>query len=178
MGLLSYLKKMKKDSTDKKVLVLGLDNSGKTTILKSISEENIKNIKPTEGFNMKNLAVEGVSLCVWDLGGQKVLREYWSNYFDNTSALIYVVDSADEKRLQESGEELKKLLEEPKLKNVPFLIFANKQDISIALPPDEIAETLNLDKIENRKWMIVACSATTKEGLPEGLDWIIDSLHN
>lgn len=68
-GLLSYLKKMKNNSNESKLLVLGLDNSGKTTILKSISEENIQNIKPTEGFNMKNLAIDGVNLTVWDVGG-------------------------------------------------------------------------------------------------------------
>ena len=136
MGLLSYLKKMK--SPDAKLLVLGLDNAGKTTILKSISEENIKNIKPTEGFNMKNLAVEGINLCVWDLGGQKVLREYWSNYFDKTNALIYVIDSADEKRLKEAGDELDKLLGEPALAKIPVLVFANKQDMSLALSPDEV----------------------------------------
>ena len=178
MGLLSHLKQLKKNSKEKKLLVLGLDNSGKTTILRSISEENIKNIKPTEGFNMKNLAVEGVSLCVWDLGGQTVLREYWSNYFDNTSALIYVVDSADEKRLEESGVELKKLLNEEQLKNVPFLIFANKQDIEIALPPDEISDALFLDKINDRNWNIVACSAVTKDGLTDGLDWLIGTIKN
>lgn len=138
MGLLTYLKKMKKDSNEAKLLVLGLDNAGKTTILRSISEENIKNIKPTEGFNIKNLAVEGVNLCVWDLGGQKILREYWSNYFDKTSALIFVVDSADEMRLKEAGDELNKLLNEEKLKNIPVMIFANKQDMALALPPNEV----------------------------------------
>lgn len=72
-GLLSYLKKMKNNSSESKLLVLGLDNSGKTTILKSISEENIQNIKPTEGFNMKNLAIDGVNLTVWDVGGIVIL---------------------------------------------------------------------------------------------------------
>ena len=176
MGLLGYLKKMKKENGEKKVLVLGLDNSGKTTILKAVSEENIQNIKPTEGFNIKNLAVEGVSLCVWDLGGQKALREYWSNYYEGTNAIIYVIDSVDENRLSEAGAELKKLLEESHLSSIPVLIFANKQDISIALPPDQIAEILNLQDIKDRRWMIAACSAHTHEGLDDGLEWIINNL--
>ena len=109
MGLLKFLKQMRsKSNEEKKLLVLGLDNAGKTTILKAISEENIKTVKPTEGFNIKNLNLEGVQMNVWDLGGQQILRKYWSNYFCSTSSLIYVVDAADEKRLQESGNELRK----------------------------------------------------------------------
>ena len=106
--------------------------------MKSLSDENIKNIKPTEGFNIKNLAVEGINLSVWDLGGQKVLREYWSNYFENTDALIFVVDSADKARLKEAGAELSKLICEEQLENVPIIVFANKQDLIIALGPDEV----------------------------------------
>ena len=103
-----------------------------------MSDENINNIKPTEGFNIKNLAVEGLNLSVWDLGGQKVLREYWSNYFENTDSLIFVVDSADKSRLIEAGMELSKLICESKLTKVPILVFANKQDLIHALGPDEV----------------------------------------
>lgn len=177
MGLLSYLKKMRKDNKDAKLLVLGLDNAGKTTILKSLSDEDLKNIKPTEGFNIKNLAMEGINLSVWDLGGQKALREYWSNYYDNTDSLIFVVDSADEKRLKEAGEELINLLKEPKLHKVPVLVFANKQDLVHALGPHEISEHLNLESIKDRKWTIISSSAKTREGLTEGLDWIVDNVN-
>ena len=92
-------------------MVLGLDNSGKTTILKTLSDEDITHIMPTKGFNIKNLAHEGFKLTVWDVGGQKALRPYWANYFQGTDALIFVIDSADRKRLAESGAELQKLLE-------------------------------------------------------------------
>ena len=101
-------------------------------------DENTKNIKPTEGFNIKNFAIEGINLAVWDLGGQKVLREYWSNYFERTDAIIYVIDSADKLRLQEAGNELSKLLAEEQLNKVPVLVFANKQDLIHALGPQEV----------------------------------------
>ena len=138
MGLLTYLKTMKSANKEGKLLVLGLDCSGKTTILNAVSDEKITNIEPTQGFNVKEIKIEGIKLAIWDLGGQKVLREYWSNYFENTSVLIYVIDAADDKRLDESGNELYALLKEDTLKNVPVLIFANKQDLIHALEPDEV----------------------------------------
>ena len=70
--------------------MLGLDNSGKTTILKKLSEEDISHIMPTQGFNIKSLMHEGFKLNVWDIGGQKSIRPYWRNYFDQTDALVYV----------------------------------------------------------------------------------------
>jgi ADP-ribosylation factor-like protein 3 len=91
-------------------LVLGLDNAGKTTILKALSNEvfyflrkDISTITPTQGFNIKNLTHDKFKLNVWDIGGQKALREYWGNYFTNTDALVYVIDSADTKRVKEAG---------------------------------------------------------------------------
>ena len=77
------------------MLVLGLENAGKTTILKTLSEEDISQITPTQGFNIKSLVHEGLKLNVWDIGGQKTIRQYWKYYFENTSAIVYVIDSAD-----------------------------------------------------------------------------------
>lgn len=90
---------------------MGLDNSGKTTILKALSNEDITQITPTKGFNIKNLSHDGFKLNVWDVGGQETLRKYWNNYFENTNALVYVIDSSDVKRMPESGSELQILLE-------------------------------------------------------------------
>ncbi len=176
MGLLSYLKTMKKAQKESKLLILGLDSGGKTTILKSVSNENIQNLKPTQGFNIKNLRIDGVDFSVWDLGGQKVLRQYWSNYFKDCSALIYVIDAADVVRLEEAGQELEALLKENDLKGVPVLVFANKQDLIHALGPGEIAEEIKLENIQDRKWMIMSCSALTGDGLKDGFDWIIENM--
>ena len=70
------------------MLVLGLDNSGKTTILKKLSDEDITQIMPTQGFNIKSLMHDGFKLNVWDIGGQKSIRPYWRNYYDQTDALV------------------------------------------------------------------------------------------
>merc|ERR1711998_749427 len=120
MGLLSLLRKLKKSETEVRILMLGLDNSGKTTILKRLSDEDITHVTPTQGFNIKSLMHEGFKLNVWDIGGQKTIRPYWKNYFENTDALIYVIDSADRRRLEESGDELTQLLDEDKMAGVPL----------------------------------------------------------
>merc|ERR1711933_594658 len=156
MGLLSILKKMKKDEKEARILMLGLDNAGKTTILKKMSEEDISHIMPTQGFNIKSLVHEGFKLNVWDIGGQKTIRPYWSNYFESSDALVYVIDSSDRRRLEESG--------------IPLLLFANKQDMLQATPADEISDTLALAEIKDRTWQIQACSAKNGEGLQDGME--------
>ena len=100
--------------------------------------------------------------------GQKTIRPYWRNYFEQTDALVYVIDSADRTRLDETGSELNELLEEDKLTGVPLLCFANKQDLLHALSADELAESLNLHSIRDRHWQIQPCSAKTGDGLKDG----------
>ncbi len=116
---------------------------------------------------------DGFKLNVWDIGGQKAIRPYWRNYFEQTDAMVYVIDSADRKRIEETGLELADLLEEDKLSGVPVLVLANKQDLVTALSPDEVAEGLNLYSIRDRPWQIQACSAKTGEGLQDGMEWLV-----
>ena len=169
MGLLKLLRSLKKNEKEARILVLGLDNAGKTTILKALSEEDISTIQPTQGFNIKSVVKDGFKLNVWDVGGQREIRPYWRNYFDNTDALVYVIDSADRARLEEVTVELTRLLtEEDKLAGVPLLVFANKQDLLSSLPAADISVGLNLTAIKDRAWQIQACSAKTGEGLAEG----------
>ena len=186
MGLLNLLRTLKKNEKEARILVLGLDNAGKTTILKALSEEEINTIMPTQGFNIKSLvsisfkasttrwfesffqhwfnrldlpfsflqSQDGFKLNVWDIGGQREIRPYWKNYYENTDALVYVVDSADDVRLKEATEELKSLLDEELLKKVPLLVYANKQDLQFALEADQVMETLKLQDITERNWTI------------------------
>ncbi|VDN56316.1 unnamed protein product [Dracunculus medinensis] len=141
----------------------GLDNAGKTTILKNLASEDIAHITPTQGFNIKSVVSDEIKLNVWDIGGQRKIRPYWKNYFENTD--IYVIDSSDRKRFDETGMELMELIDEEKLKNVPLLIFANKQDLVTAARASEIAEGLQLLAIRDRSWQIQPCSAVTGEGI-------------
>eukprot|EP01027_Heterolobosea_sp_BB2_P010471 GEZU01015366.1.p1 GENE.GEZU01015366.1~~GEZU01015366.1.p1 ORF type:complete len:199 (+),score=27.87 GEZU01015366.1:44-598(+) len=172
MGLLSILKKVKQREKEIRLLMLGLDNAGKTTILKKFNGEDIDTISPTLGFNIKTLEYKGFQLNVWDVGGQQTLRSYWRNYFEQTDGLVWVVDSADRLRLLDCKNELHALLQEEKLAGASLLVFANKQDLAGALTPQEISEVLELDKITTRHWVIQSCSAVTGEGLVTGIDWI------
>ncbi|CAM9379726.1 unnamed protein product [Lampetra fluviatilis] len=129
------------------------------------------------GFNIKSVQSQGFKLNVWDIGGQRKIRPYWRNYFENTDVLIYVIDSADRKRFEETGQELAELLEEEKLSGVPVLVFANKQDLLTAAPASEIAEGLNLHTIRDRVWQIQACSALTGEGVQDGMNWVCKNVN-
>ena len=109
---------------------------------------------------------------MWDLGGQKSIRTLWENYYQQSDVIIYVIDSSDNYRLDETGKELYTILQQPELNGIPVLIYANKQDLNLSLSPDEIIDSLNLSRITDRKWTIVACSALTKMGITCGLNWL------
>ena len=114
---------------------------------------------------------------MWDIGGQREIRPYWRNYYEQTDALVYVVDSADEMRVEEVKGNLQELLAEELLAGVPLLVFANKQDLEMALEAPEVMEHLDLNAITDRSWNIQACSAVSKEGLEEGMSWMINTIN-
>lgn len=170
---------VKEKEKEVRVLILGLDNAGKTTILRKVCGEPIDAVEPTLGFNIKTLEHKSYRLNVWDVGGQKTIRAYWRNYFERTDGLVWVVDSADGARLRICRGELESLLDQEKLAGASLLIFANKQDVPGALDADGIAEALGLREgkvFVNRHWSIRGCSAVTGEGLVEGMDWMIDDV--
>jgi len=122
------------------------------------------------------MRLRATNLIIYSLTGQRKIRAYWKHYYDAIDVLIYVIDSSDQRRFDETNEELQDLLSEEKLAGVPVLVFANKQDLPLASKADEIATGLGLHTIRDRKWQIQACSAVTKEGIPDGLDWILSNM--
>jgi len=178
MGLLTILKRQKQKEREVRLLMLGLDNAGKTTVVKKFNGEEIDTISPTLGFNIKTLEYRGFKLNIWDIGGQTSLRSYWRNYFEQTDGLIWVVDSADRARLQDCKAELQQLPQQERLAGASLLVFANKQDIVGALTAEQIRAELGLDELSatKRHWRIEACSAFTGAGLAAGVDWVVQDI--
>lgn len=156
----------------------GLDNAGKTTILKRINGEPIDTISPTLGFNIKTLEHGPYKLNIWDVGGQKSIRSYWRNYFEQTDALVWVVDSADRLRIEDCRQELAQLLQEEvnmvtwendpvialhfslssfhqRLAGATLLVFANKQDIPSALTDVQLKEVSSFNRDCIRSTLVI-----------------------
>jgi len=177
MGLLSIIRKVKRKEKEMRIFMVGLDNAGKTTIVKRINGEDTSKISPTLGFNIKTMQYNSFRLNIWDIGGQKTLRSYWRNYYEQTDGMVWVVDCSDFRRLDDCRQELHGLLKEEKLMGASLLIFANKQDIKGAIQPEELAKVLQLEVMDaSRHWNIVACSAVTGEGLLAGFDWLVSDI--
>jgi len=162
-----------------RVLILGLDNAGKTTILYKLHSPNrIIRTMPTIGFNVESVVYKNLNFSVWDLGGQTNIRPYWRCYYANTNAIIFVVDSADQERLALSRKELMAMLEEEELKSAVLLVFANKQDMKGALNEAQVSQALGLHLIKNHQWHICRASAIKNVGLGEGLEWMSNAITN
>lgn len=162
-----------------RILILGLDGAGKTTILHRLHVGDVVSTVPTVGYNVETCTYKNVTLAVWDLGGQDAIRPFWRFYTTNAQAVIFVVDSADTERLQTARGELTGILAEEELAEAALLVFANKQDLPGAYDDAKVAEALGLHLMRNRPWSIHACSATKGEkgeGLEPGMDWLVQNL--
>jgi len=166
-----------------RILMVGLDAAGKTTILYKLKLGEVVTTIPTIGFNVETVEYKNISFTVWDVGGQDKIRPLWRHYYQNTQGIIFVVDSNDRDRIDESNssehsakEELHRMLAEDELRDAILLVFCNKQDLPNAMSVAEVTERLGLNQIRNRQWYIQATCATTGDGLYEGLDWLSNTL--
>lgn len=160
-----------------RVLMVGLDGAGKTTILYKLKLGEVIATIPTIGFNVETVQHKNIIFTMWDVGGQDKLRCLWRHYFHNTQAIIFVVDSNDVDRLKEASNELRLILEDCELRKSILLILANKQDVPGALSTADIANLMKMHEILDRKWYIQGTCALQTEGLYEGLDWLAAELN-
>jgi len=155
-----------------RILMLGLDAAGKTTILYKLKLNQQVTTIPTVGFNVETVTYKNVRFNVWDVGGQDKIRPLWRHYYTGSEGLIFVVDSADRDRIDEARQELHRIIGDREMRNALLLVFANKQDLPGAMSPQDITEKLQLQKLKDHLWFVHPSCATTAEGLFEGLAWL------
>ena len=183
--LLSGLYKYLTEKDEYFVLILGLDNAGKTTFLESAKTRltpnykgaNLSKITTTVGMNLGKIDVGGVRLNFWDLGGQEELQALWDKYYAECHAVIYVLDSGDRERVEESKQAFDKMIKNENIKGVPLLVAANKQDLADCMGVREVKHLFenNVEELNTRELMTLATSGLTGDGVEEGIEWVADT---
>lgn len=170
MGLL--FSKFWNFKTEKRLLMLGLDNSGKTTILYKLKLGDVVKTVPTIGFNVETINYKNLDLTIWDLGGQDKIRPLWRHYYQGVSAIIFIIDAADTARMNEVMDEILILDNETILQDCKFLFYLNKMDLPNPIKPSQFA--MELEKIikRNRTYYVQQSCAKSGDGLYEGLEWL------
>ncbi|EAX99891.1 small GTP-binding protein, putative [Trichomonas vaginalis G3] len=154
------------------ILILGIGSAGKTTILFRLKTGQVQSTQPTVGFVAENIEIGGKEYLFWDLGGQDKMRPLWKHYFEGSSGVIFVVDSADTSNFQTAKEEIHEVAHAAQLRKVPIAVFANKQDIEGAANAERIASILELPLIGKDRCEIFETSALTGQGLDDGMKWL------
>lgn len=156
--------------------ILGLQNAGKTTLVNLISTGDFTEDRiPTVGFNMRRVQKGGVTLKMWDLGGQARFRTMWERYCRGVSAVVFVIDAADEERFDTARVELQDILSRPALDAIPVLVLANKSDLPGAVKDvDELVDIFGLGDIKNHQVSVYSISAKNKVNIDVTLQWLID----
>lgn len=159
-----------------RILMVGLDAAGKTTILYKLKLGEIVTTIPTIGFNVETVEYKNISFTVWDVGGQHKIRNLWRYYYQNTQGLIFVIDASDRNRIKEVIEEFDAAVHSDELRDCIILIFANKQDLPNAMTSSEIVDKMKLNNLRHRIWHVQSTCAVQGDGLYEGLDWLSNEL--
>ncbi|CAK76459.1 unnamed protein product (macronuclear) [Paramecium tetraurelia] len=171
-----------------KILFLGLDNAGKTTLLRRLKDDRMVQHEPTLHPHAEELVLGNVRFKAFDLGGHPIVRKTWKNYFPTVDGIIYLVDSTDQNRLKESRYELEQILNTAELAQVPIVIFGNKIDKPGAMPEEELRQALginakqqinkkNIKEIDGRPVDVFMCSVANKVGYAEGFKWLSQLLN-
>lgn len=156
------------------VTLVGLQNSGKTTLVNVLANGAFaEDMIPTVGFNMRKVSKGRVTLKIWDIGGQPRFRSMWERYCRGVNAIVFVVDSADQAKLDTARNELRNLLDKPQLQGIPVLVLANKNDLSGALSAEKIIDHLQLDQVTTQEVSCYSISAKNQVNIDITLQWLI-----
>ncbi|XP_052369886.1 ADP-ribosylation factor-like protein 13B [Oncorhynchus keta] len=179
-------KSIRRKSRRKITLVMvGLDNAGKTATVRGIQGESPEDVAPTVGFSKVDLKQGKFEVTIFDLGGGKRIRGIWKNYYSESYGVVFVVDSSDVQRIQETRDTMAEVLRHPRISGKPVLVLANKQDRDGALAEADIIENLSLEKLVNENkclCQIEPCSAVLGYGkkgdksIRNGLNWLLNNI--
>ena len=159
-----------------RIVMVGLKGAGQTAILSQLRLGEIITTIPRIGFNVKTVEYKQISFTVWDVDSQHKNSFIVRHYFQNTQALIFVVDSNDRGNIDKARNYLIRMLNEDELRDAVILVLANKQDLPNAMSAAEVAVKLGLHYLlRDRSWYIQATS-TTGDGLFEGMDWLVNEV--
>jgi len=163
-----------------KVAVVGLDNSGKSTILNKLKPDSatINEVTPTVGFGTETFEHGNITFQAWDFSGQGRYRELWQHYYSEAQAIIFVIDSTEAIRFCVAKDELEHLLRNPDTIGKPILFFSNKSDRPDSQDRSKIWDAMHLDAIADRPIQIQPSDALKGTGLNEGLDWLAKHIHH
>jgi ADP-ribosylation factor-like protein 8 len=153
--------------------LIGLQNAGKTSLVTVLTtgfyhEDTI----PTVGFNMRKVTKGGVTIKLWDLGGQPRFRSMWERYCRGVQAIVFVVDSSDIENLGAAKRELLELLSRPSLTGIPLLVLGNKNDLADALPASELIARMDLTSIQDREVCLYSISCKRQSNIDVTLEWL------
>lgn len=164
-----------------RVIVVGLDNSGKSTLINALKPQKAASyeVTPTVGFNAEKFERGGFTFSVWDMSGAGAYRSLWETYYRDVDAIVFVVDASDRLRMCVARDELDTLLAHADIAKAKpaMLFFANKMDLPGALEPAEASVQLGLPALTDRAWQIAASNALTGEGVEEGISWLVQTLN-
>eukprot|EP00484_Ammonia_sp_Unknown_P024574 CAMPEP_0197027538 /NCGR_PEP_ID=MMETSP1384-20130603/7436_1 /TAXON_ID=29189 /ORGANISM="Ammonia sp." /LENGTH=190 /DNA_ID=CAMNT_0042456399 /DNA_START=53 /DNA_END=625 /DNA_ORIENTATION=- len=173
-----------KGKKEMRILMLGLDAAGKTTILYKLKLGDVVHTIPTIGFNVETVEYKNIKFTVWDVGGQERIRPLWRHYYHNADGIIFVVDSNDPERIDgtrgceaNAKYELHSLLAEDELRDAALLVLGNKQDMPNVFNAKQLTDKLGLAQLRNRQWYVQPTCGITGDGLYEGLDWLSQTLN-
>mmetsp|Transcript_16886 Transcript_16886/g.30257 ORF Transcript_16886/g.30257 Transcript_16886/m.30257 type:complete len:175 (-) Transcript_16886:211-735(-) len=164
-----------------KCLVVGLDNSGKSTVVNHLKPVKLEEVNPTVGLLVENFQIKqlkGMKCTMYDMSGAEEYRNLWEHYYKECNGVVFVIDSSDSKRMGIVKEEIKRMLSHTDMgKNkAPVLFLANKMDLMEAKASSELRSTLGLDTIKDRSWHITSTNAKTGEGVMKGMEWLRKNL--